>query len=527
MALHDHLLKDVAKARSKDTKKKDSAKAEQVLSRLFDQQRAFVTDKARRKAALCPRRAGKSYAVLYYLVWVCLTRSQANTLCIGVTRGNVKGTYWKLLKQLDKELELDCHFQNTELVCTFKNGSQILFSGADTTHEIDKFRGQGYDLVCIDECKSYASSLLDELIDEVIMPALSDRLGTLVLIGTPGAILAGPFWEITTCQRHRNVRPYREFLANSEKWKGRGYLWSLHTWSSKDNVNCPWIWEDALSIKEAADWGDDHPVWLREFRGEWVPDNEALVYAYPSITDGRCDWLPDKVPESERNEFGLPAKHQWRYLLGLDLGWADEAAFVVAAWSDTEPSIHYIHVEKHSFMTVQDIVNKTNALERKYGRFYARIADTGGLGKTIIESLAQDFGIRFEAARKQDKQDFIKLMNSDQHAGRIKVHPQSPLADEWRLLQWSFKDGERKTEDKGCANHAADAALYLWRHAYHHFARSIEEKALPGSQQWWNERERAEEQKYREELLAKKKAGQQSRFRELLASRATGARKWT
>lgn len=466
-----------------------------------------MLDPCRNKAALCPRRSGKSYAILTYALWLALKKPGAKILIICKTRKQCKNIYWNELKKLCNELDLGTHYRNVELEVEFDNGSFINFSGADTTEEIEKFRGGFYDLVCIDECKSYAPSLLNELLNDVLKPALADRRGTLVLIGTPGAILAGPFFDITTGKKTRDHGGVRFWRERETKPRQR---WSVHFWTSRDNIYKPHIWEDALVDKELAEWPDDHPTWVREYLGQWVPDDDALVYAYSkanlTIKDGvpLCEFR--QLEESD-NAWGLPPGHEWRYLLGLDLGYHDDTALVVAAWAETCPQLHYIWVEKHTAkednaLTVEMLATRVEELEALFGGFDARVADTGGLGKFIVHSLSQTYGVHFVAAEKTQKHDHIKLLNSDMMSGRIKVYPDSPLAEEWLTLQWAGPD--RKIEDPGSPNHAADAALYLWRYAYHHFWEAKTTGPRLGTEDWWKAKEKADAQRYEQQLLEQK-----------------------
>ena len=490
MSQEKHLLNKLARDNAPQKRKNTLGAAKRIRAALFKQQRELVEDRSRFKAALCPRRAGKSYVALSMAVLKCLEKAGAKVLIIAKVRRQVKGVYWQDLKRLNKGYELGCKLRNNELNCEFPNTSQIDFTGADTAEEIDKFRGQGFDLVIIDEGKSYSPSLLRELIEEIIRPALMDRQGSMLMIGTPGAILEGIFYEVTTYGKGAGVvRPWEE----RKTWGRKPYLWSAHKWSSRDNVKCPVVWEEALALKEAAGWQDNHPTWIREYLGEWAPDTDAMVYSYANANkDGRCDWKPD--PEEEN--FGLSKEHRWRFLLGMDLGWHDATALVIAAWSETHDSLFYVHAEKHPKKDIGWICDRVQQLERWVGGFDIRIADTGGLGRTIVETMARTFNVNFVAARKQDKHDHIKLLNSDLEWGRIKVDPASCLAEEWSTLQWAnsdpFTTGFRKKEDPALDNHAADAALYLWRHAYHHWSRAPEVEAIPGSEEWWKQKERAE-----------------------------------
>ncbi len=499
------LIHETARQKSKDTKERDGEIVKKLLARLFLQQREFVLDRSRFKAALCPRRGGKSYAVLIYALVVGLLRPGARVLILARVRRQARSVYWHTLQQLAGEFELRPKaLRNMLLECELNNGSLIQFAGADTEEEIDKYRGAGYDLVCIDECKSYSESLLNELIEEIITPALIDRLGTLVMIGTPGAIPAGRFWAVTTQQKtYRPPGSEHEEELRVRYWPDRKpgqsrFLWSFHTWTAKDNVNCPWIWEDCLRIKEQKGYADDHPVWLREFCGRWIADHDSLVYAYHRQPE-KIDWRPTEE-DYKLAKWGLPAGHAWRFILGVDLGFKDASAFVVAAWSETHPKLHYVHAERHSGMVAEDVVKKTLELEQRYGRFDAKIADAGGLGTFAIEGMNRTHGVYFEAAKKSDKPGHIALLNSDLTCNRVQVHIEGchKLLDEWRVLQWA--DPEHKKEDPGCDNHCSDAALYVWRYAYHHWSREREKLPEVGSDAWWKAREADERKKAMEQI---------------------------
>lgn len=508
-----HLQQKIAKARQSHNRDADTEKAGLILARAFPAQRDFIEDPSDRKAALCPRQSGKSTAALTYGLYTGLRRPGARILILARVRRQVKGTYWGDLKQLCRDFELGASFREIALECELPNGSTIIFGGADTAEEVDKHRGQRYDLIVIDEGKSYSAELMSEMIREVLEPALLAKRGTLALIGTPGSILAGPFWEITTCQKNAAgnhlAKPFAQ--RKSAEWKDVRAPWSLHKWTQIDNVYAPWIWEGSLKIKEAHGYADDDPAWLREYLGYWVPDENMLVYAYVRVIDDRVHWEPSEDPESR---FGLPPGHDWRFVLGMDLGYHDDSSFVVGAWSDTYPALIYLHAEKHPCLNIEQIADRAKELEDTYGSFDARVADTGGLGKTVIESLSQVYGIHFEAARKTDKADHIKLLNSDMLTGRIQVPRFSVLVEEWRTAQW--EDARKKVVDANCDDHASDGALYVWRYCHHHWSRSPELEATPGSSDWWRKKHREDELAYEQELLNAQRSPHQSRYAHLV-----------
>mgnify|MGYP003645733667 CR=1 FL=1 len=446
-----------------------------MVGRLFKEQADFVLDRSRRKSALCPRRSGKSYSCLVLMCRTALYKSGAIIEYICLTRGQAKKNLWRHLRQFSDDFELELKFHETNLTATFPNGSIIEFMGGETRQECEKFRGQSFDLIVLDEGKSFQSDILEELIEEVLSPALSDRFGVFAMIGTPGNILAGPFYEATSeynpddareLKRSQKPRPFSaKELFKKNKWK---WNWSFHQWHTKHNVAMPHIWLDALEQKENRGIPDTDPAWLREWMGKWCPSDSLMVYSFSS--------------ELNVYEGGLPDGHDWQYLLGLDLGYNDSTAIVVAAFSDTHPEMFQVHEFKAPELTFDQIEREVRKVQRIFPNLNAMIADTGGLGKTIVESL-RERGLGFEAAVKTDKLDHIELVNSDLRAGKIKLLPDSHLAAEMKLLQWTDKN--YKKENKGTDNHLCDAFLYLIRHAYHHFWEPAHVEPEKNSPEYW------------------------------------------
>jgi hypothetical protein len=491
-----HLIDEVRKRKQNNKRATDREKADQLFASLFPAQQNFVHDPSKRKVAHCPRRAGKSHCVLIYGLLVSLYRPQSSVLICARTRGQAKGIYWRLLKRLCAEYDVDCQFKNMDLEVHFANGSVIYFSGADTAEEVDKYRGRSFDLVVIDEGKSYAKRLLDEFVYEIILRTLADTRGTLVIIGTPPSVEAGLFWSLIT-EKEQYRREFddegksiklhvHKFDAES---KHSVYHWSLHHWTGKDNIKMPHIWEDAC--QEVADngWSWDDPYVMRELLGMPVADASNLVLLYSKVTDGRCDWARDP-----KGPHGLPEGHEWRYILSIDLGWHDGTAFVVAAWSPTHKALHAVHTETHPYMTTNSVMARVKELEDLFGGFDARIVDPAAGGKRLAEDISQAYGVYVESARKQDRNAFIALMNADIMAGKIAIDPLGPLAGEMSVLQWG---NHEKTEvDKSCADDLVDAWLYAWRFAQHHWSH---EKVL-GPAEGTPEFRRAQQRKEREQV---------------------------
>lgn len=487
---------------------KDNAAADAIYADLFGHQQTVVDDPYRFKSVITPRRAGKTHTVGSYAFITALRKPGAIIPIVTLTLKSAKRLYWHdiILHFSDKYglglRERRGGLHHTNLEAYLENGSRIFLVGAETRTEIEKLRGGSYDLVPVDECKSFHPGVFRELIDEVLIPATQDREGTILLIGTPGSILDGPFYEATYAgYTGEDGNPItRDYYEPEDFWKGdQEPQWSRHHWTVKDNIAVPHLWREALANKKRKRWKDDNPIWTREYLGQWVSSGDVMVYAYSRLLeedghDCRCTWRPQHGPGFNRH--GLPDSEDWQYILGMDLGYEDDCAIVVMAYSPTHDILYHCYDWKSNHLTVTQLGEKVQSVVDLFdGNIEAMVADTGNLSKMVIESLNEQYGFFFEAAEKREKADFIELLNSDLHSGTLKIMPDSDLAHEWLMLQWDLGDKQKKylarlgklKEHSMCPNHVSDAALYTWRYALHHFSREKIIEPVHGSSNWFEE----------------------------------------
>ena len=495
--LLEHLFAQI-KTRADNIKPtSDLEKADFIANSRMPVQARAARDPSRRKSVRCPRRAGKSWYVLSEALENCLRKKNSVWVVVGLTRPSVKQIFWAILKQLNRDMELGLSFLEVELTATFLNGSTILFRGAETRAEIEKLRGGQYDGVIVDECKSFHPLILTELVQDVIEPALSDRRGKLILVGTPGEILAGPFYE-ATCEppvattgvdgktRYSNC-PYGTKLQGI-------CVWSFHTWTLQDNTEMPHLWAEACEIKRIRGYSDDHPTWRREFLGHWVPSNDILVYRY--------------VPHRHNFDGFLPVGHDWRRVLALDIGFDDSDAIVVWAYSTTSYDVYAVYAEKRRHQNITELAKWIHEVKAVhcYDNPEVMTGDFGGLAKKVFEELATIHGLAFEPAEKKEKVDFIEIMNNEYDAGRIhiiydpdesQVDDQGKpitLAAELLVNRWLEKSlgTPKKVEDPKTPNDLCDAHLYGWRWCDHRRAQPPERQLRPGSTAWWLDKQKAD-----------------------------------
>lgn len=481
------------------TAKKSSGyneKARIIRGLLHPCQRILEADRAFRIAVRSARQVGKSTAVLFITLIRCLEKAESSWVIIGLTRPSIKRIYWGMLKKLNDEFELGIAFQHQELTATLPNGSKIYFVGAETIDEIEKLRGGRYHGVVVDEAKSYPFLLFQTLLEEVVEPALAGQgPGQLYVIGTPGDVMGGEFYE-ATCEPPI-LRETEVAGQQVKRWSNRRYganndgtlaVWSFHRWTLQDNVKrferadgtFYTLWEEALTKKANHGWTDDYPPWRREYLGDWVAADETKVYRYrPAFHD----YLP-----CHDTRWGLPGDKDasWRCMVGWDFGTRDGTAAVVWAFSPTEPGLWEVYSEKRKpadgqRLTVTDIANWYKELEAEYGPFDASVGDTAGLATMVLDTLAAEHEVYIEAAEKREKLDHIELFNTDLDLNHIHLRRHSELAMEMLLNRWLEKtlgtsklrfDGVRK-EDPATPNDLCDAGLYGYRWCRHRTAKPV------------------------------------------------------
>lgn len=524
----DHLVAAEEAGQNKvvDFARAQEARLQAIIAGQSEKARAFVLDESAYLSLRCPRRAGKSFAMASKAAYVGELKPGSRILVISLTLKSTKENYWagapSGMFRMNNLFDLGLKFHHTDLVWWHQNGSRGRLAGAETKADIEYLRGAAAeaDVIILDECKSFAPEILDELITDVLEPGLMTRDGQLIMGGTPGTIPRGPFYE-ATCEAARNelgeptnhphgtpvVARTMAFVPTEndpdEDEAAEDLPWELHSWTVKDNTAVPKQWKRALRIKRRKGWADDHPTWRREYLGHWVQDGEGLVYAYGAKrASGEVTWHPKPTAT---DYCGLdPQEGPWHLVMGLDLGFEDDTAIVLAAYSEQLAELRHVWDYKAKHLVVDDVVEKLRWAFKRFGTPEGIVADCSGLGLQVVATLNQVHGIPIMPAEKREKFDFIELLNSDFHCGRIKIIPGSELEMELLGLQYDLTKNTKAAlarqgklrEDPKCPNHLCDAFLYLWRYSYHTFARPVEKGPDPGTIEARLAKNKAQEQRF-------------------------------
>ena len=416
----------------------DARRTYKWREQLFSYQLDLIDDPSLYKTALCSRRAGKTYCACYYLIEVATRKPGSICAYIALTRGSAKRLMWAEMKRAARKYMLNVKFNNSELIATLQNGSQIILTGANDEADVDKLRGSAYALVILDEAASFGPHI-DSLVEEVLEPALVDQRGSLVMIGTPSASF-GLFHRATT---------------------DPSYGYSTHAWTILDNPHIPHAEEWLEKRRKQRGWSDHNPIYLREWCGKWVRSDSCMVYRYTQRN------IVQSVPTHE---------YDFEYVLGVDLGYEDSTGFVIGAFSRDLPDFYVVECYKENHLIPSQIAERIKEYHATYD-FTVMVADTGGLGKSIVEEFKARHLLPLRAAEKRHKLSYQELLNGDLADGKVKVLEGSALLEEWDHLEWD----ERGKENARYDNHLADAMLYAWRESRHYTHQPTTAEPLPGT----------------------------------------------
>lgn len=425
-----------------------------IIDKDFEKQAAFVEDDGGLIAALCTRRAGKSYGCGLKLCRAALSYPGTSQLYIALTRIQAKAIMIKdVLRVIDRKFSLGAQFNMTELSVTFPNGSMIYLMGMDSSdEEKDKALGQKYKQVIIDEAGSFRRDLR-EIVYAVLKPACADLRGQICIIGTPQSLTSGLFYDVVESRTESG--------------------WHLHRWTAFDNPYIVDQWEKEIEeLKKANPRVIETPWFRQNYLGEYVVDQTKLVYRF----DRSRNVLSSKDIPLLRN-----------YVLGIDLGYTDATAFSVLGYEDQTKKLYVVETYKESELTITDTARWIKHFEKKYNP-YKMVIDNAN--KQAVEEMKKRFNLPLYPADKSGKADFIEIMNSEFIMSNIMVSEASEsLISEYENLIWDDK-ADKKVEHPNCDNHLADATLYAWRYCYQYSnTTQVKKKTFEEKEEAWLERE--------------------------------------
>ena len=132
------------------------------------------------------RRSGKTTSTINHLLRDALLKQNTRYAFIAPYRNQSKAIVWDFLKNYSNVIP-GRDYNESELCAKFPNGSKITLYGADNP---DALRGLGFDGVVFDEYSQQPSNIFTE----IIRPALADKGGYAIWVGTPKG--KNEFWRL-------------------------------------------------------------------------------------------------------------------------------------------------------------------------------------------------------------------------------------------------------------------------------------------------------------------------------------------
>jgi hypothetical protein len=158
--------------------------------KLSEPQNTIAHSEARFKVVAAGRRFGKTYLSIREIAYRARIPNR-EVFYITTSYRAAKMIVWKPLKRRLIDLNWVKKINESELSILLKNGTTISLKGAE---DPDKLRGVSLDFAVIDEA---ADCKLQSLWGEIVRPALSDRQGGALFIGTPKG-KSNPFYDLYT-----------------------------------------------------------------------------------------------------------------------------------------------------------------------------------------------------------------------------------------------------------------------------------------------------------------------------------------
>jgi len=143
---------------------------------LLPWQQEVYNDPKRFKVVAAGRRCGKSRLAAWKLIIKALETPKVDVFYVAPTQGQARDIMWSVLEELAFPVTETKHVNNMQFKLI--NGSKISLKGADRP---DTMRGVSLEYLVMDE---YAD-MKPQVWEEVLRPALADRQGGALFIGTP------------------------------------------------------------------------------------------------------------------------------------------------------------------------------------------------------------------------------------------------------------------------------------------------------------------------------------------------------
>jgi len=368
---------------------------------------------------VCHRRFGKTVLCINEL----LKKAMQNTMkrpryyYLCPTYSMAKRTGWDYLKEYTSVLP-NVTYHETELRCDLPNGARIQLLGCERP---DSLRGLYIDGVVLDE----VAQMPPRLWTEIIRPALSDREGWMIAIGTP--------------QGHNSFFDLYDYASHQDKWFAKTYKASETQIISEVEMN------EAKHLMPPE-------VFDAEFECSF--DSAAIGSIYAKGL---------QLAEEEGRISKVPYDETLRVDTFFDLGMADKTAIWFVQQKGS--AFHLIDYFEDSGEGLEYYVSILDDKKYRYGTHYlphdANVRELG-TGVSRIET-AQSLGMRTSIVPKLSVEDGINAVRMILSRCWFDHEKCKHGLDALRQYRWASNDrGELKNKpEHNWCSHSADAFRYF------------------------------------------------------------------
>lgn len=391
---------------------------------LAPHQLRFVSKVAKMRSNCSGRRTGKTFAIIAWLVEEWLARGGQSSVFGALTTEHAVRIAWDAVDFLNIRLGWGATYNALDAAWSFPNGFTLYFVGLKDRRQVNHLRGiPKIWRVALDECGQVPDALLEYAVRDVVEPALADTDGDLALTGTPS---------------DTGVGFYEDQMVACEK-RGAHFCDTM-----ADNPHLAKPGAELLAAALAERFGGDatNLTYRREYLGHRVQDQGVLIYTTPPL-----------------DEFYEPTPLRGYTTLGLDIGWNDGAGFAVVRSRAPLPGAHVLETYREAELTLPRIAAIAERLRSKWQVGEIFVDTAGGGGRTLMETLAAQYGLPATAADKRSRRMRIEQVRSmlDARTLRGSVGGCAQLLEEWRGLPW---DLERKDHREGYVDECTDSLQY-------------------------------------------------------------------
>lgn len=296
------------------------------------------------------RRGGKTVAAINDLIRAAITYQGPYPLFgyVAPYRSQAKSVAWGYLKEFAAPIMRSSNEQ--ELTVTLLNGAVIRLHGADSA---DSMRGLGFSGIICDEFGDWKPSVFPL----VVRPALSDKGGWAVMMGTPKG--KNQFWDIVKTAQNDSDWFYMALPASKSGLLPVGELEAAKAQISEDQ-------------------------YLQEYECSFEAAITGAIYG----TEMRLASEGGRICEVPYDP-AVPVYTSW------DLGYRDDTA--VWWYQVVAGEIRVLDFHAVSGATIKDLCEVVLSKPYKYGKHHlphdARAKTLASGGKSIIEQMAEFLGL--------------------------------------------------------------------------------------------------------------------------------------